>query len=167
MLTDVTSRARDIRTQARVIAGAACAILALASLSVTGASFAQDAGRARATMLDGASKLGMVPPQQATSQPAARIAAQTGVWIEGPGYDVTHGKSYEVCAARCLQTPRCVMIEYYRPERKCNHYAEVRPRKRGGASIVGVRQLSGVAQHPSEPRLVTGPAAAVRPGRDR
>lgn len=52
-----------------------------------------------------------------------------GVWVDGPGYDVTYGKTYEACAARCLAAERCVMIEFYRPERKCNLYAEVRPRR--------------------------------------
>lgn len=52
-----------------------------------------------------------------------------GVWVDGPGYDITYGKTYETCAARCLAAERCVMIEFYRPERKCNLYAEVRPRR--------------------------------------
>lgn len=63
-----------------------------------------------------------------------------GVWVDGPGYDVTYGKTYEACAARCLAAERCVMIEFYRPERKCNLYAEVRPRRKGGSSDVGLRK---------------------------
>ena len=63
-----------------------------------------------------------------------------GVWVEGPGYDITYGKTYEACAERCLANDRCRMIEFYRPERKCNLYAEIRPRKKGGSSDVGVRK---------------------------
>jgi hypothetical protein len=32
------------------------------------------------------------------------------------------------------------MIEFYRPERKCNLYDKVRPRLAGGSSIVGIRR---------------------------
>ena len=68
------------------------------------------------------------------------IERLAGVWIDGPGFDITYGKDYDACASRCLANERCVMIEYYRPERKCNLYDTVRPRKPGGSSIVGVRK---------------------------
>lgn len=63
----------------------------------------------------------------------------TGVWIEGPGFEITYGNSYERCADRCLAHGMCVMIEYYRPEKKCNLYDAVRPRLKGGSSIVGIK----------------------------
>ncbi|MDX2158570.1 MAG: PAN domain-containing protein [Hyphomicrobiaceae bacterium] len=63
-----------------------------------------------------------------------------GVWVEGPGYDITYGGSYDGCARRCLASTKCVMIEFYRPERKCNLYDRERPRLKGGASVVGLRR---------------------------
>lgn len=67
------------------------------------------------------------------------IEKLSGVWVEGPGYDVTYGSPYDTCAARCAASPKCVMIEYYRPEKKCNLYSNMRPRKAGGASFVGIK----------------------------
>ena len=64
----------------------------------------------------------------------------SGVWIEGPGFDVTYGGNYDGCAGRCLANPGCAMIEYYRPEKKCNLYDNIRPRKNGGSSDVGIRR---------------------------
>jgi hypothetical protein len=93
-----------------------------------------------------------------------------GVWIEGPGFEVTYGKTYEWCAARCSETAKCVMIEWYRPETKCNLYSTVRPRKTGGSSIVAIKKASaratevgslpaaGVPDAPDQsPRLVKEP----------
>lgn len=76
----------------------------------------------------------------AGGKPGQTIERLTGVWVEGPGFDVTYGGSYDVCEQRCLGNVRCVMIEYYRPERKCNLYDRMRPRKSGGASNVGIRR---------------------------
>lgn len=67
------------------------------------------------------------------------MTAYPGVWVEGPGYDITYGGDYETCARRCLADPRCRMIEFYRPEKKCNHYDSQRPRLKGGDSNVAVR----------------------------
>lgn len=76
---------------------------------------------------------------------SGQIVKYQGVWVEGPGFDITYGAPYEACARRCLANARCKMIEYYRPERKCNLYTSVRPRLRGGASIVGMRQAAGAS----------------------
>ncbi len=76
----------------------------------------------------------------APAKPMASIEKLAGVWIEGPGYDIRYGGTYDDCAQRCLGTPQCAMIEYYRPERKCNLYTAVRPRKSGGSSDVGIRR---------------------------
>ena len=76
----------------------------------------------------------------ASANPAAKLERLDGVWIEGPGYDITYGGNYEACAQRCLATEKCQMIEYYRPEKKCNMYDTVRPRKTGGSSNVGIRR---------------------------
>jgi hypothetical protein len=76
----------------------------------------------------------------AVAQDKPRIEKLTGVWVEGPGYEITYGANYDTCAQRCLATPACVMLEYYRPEKKCNHYNAVRPQKRGGDSDVGIRR---------------------------
>jgi hypothetical protein len=64
---------------------------------------------------------------------------QVGVWIEGPGYDITYGGSYEACARRCRYSPRCRMVEFYRPERKCNLYDAARPTLKGGSPDVAFR----------------------------
>jgi hypothetical protein len=64
----------------------------------------------------------------------------TGVWVEGPGFDITYGRTYDACSQRCLETATCVMIEYYRPEKKCNLYSTLRPRMNGGSSTVAVRR---------------------------
>ena len=71
---------------------------------------------------------------------AGSMETLSGVWVEGRGYDVTYGSTYEACAQRCLQTDKCVMIEFYKPEKKCNMYDNMRPRKTGGSSNVGIRR---------------------------
>ena len=76
----------------------------------------------------------------ALSPPTQRINKQEGVWIEGPGYDITYGASYEACVQRCLDAPTCVQLEYYRPQKKCNMYASTRPILKGGDSFVGLKQ---------------------------
>ncbi|HRD78647.1 MAG TPA: PAN domain-containing protein [Hyphomicrobiaceae bacterium] len=78
------------------------------------------------------------PP--ATLTAAATMERLKGMWIEGPGFDITYGAAYEACATRCLANARCRMIEYYRPERKCNLYDTVRPRLKGGSSDVAIRR---------------------------
>jgi hypothetical protein len=75
------------------------------------------------------------------SAKGARIVKMTGVWVEGPGATITYGGTYTACADQCLANPSCLMLEYYRPEKKCNLYREVRPRLKGGSSDVGLRQL--------------------------
>jgi hypothetical protein len=88
-----------------------------------------------------AAALAALPAAQAQDAAAKpRIERLAGVWIEGPGFDITYGKDYDACAGRCLANERCVMIEYYRPERKCNLYDTVKPRKPGGSSIVGLKR---------------------------
>jgi hypothetical protein len=73
-------------------------------------------------------------------KPTAKIERLAGVWIEGPGFDITYGGTYDGCAQKCIANDKCVMIEYYRPEKKCNLYDVVRPRKTGGSSDVGLRR---------------------------
>ena len=73
------------------------------------------------------------------AQSRGHVEKQSGVWIEGPGFDITYGADYDTCASRCLATPKCVMVEYYRPEKKCNQYDKVRPRLKGGESWVGIK----------------------------
>ncbi len=80
-----------------------------------------------------------VAPPAAGSAPV-RIVKLSGVWIEGPGATVTYGISYADCAGRCVGDTGCKMLEYYRPEKKCNLYRELRPRLKGGSSDVGIKQ---------------------------
>ena len=72
-------------------------------------------------------------------RPTPTMKKVSGVWIEGPGFDITYGGTYDGCASRCLTDAACLMIEYYRPEKKCNLYKDVRPQLPGGASDVGIR----------------------------
>ncbi len=64
----------------------------------------------------------------------------SGVWVEGGGFSITYGANYDACAAKCLATAKCVMIEYYRPEKKCNMYDTERPRLKGGSSDVALKK---------------------------
>ena len=91
---------------------------------------------------------GLLSPQASLAQqaPSAPVAAQSmqrlqGVWVEGPGYDIKYGAGYETCAKRCAAEAKCLMIEYYRPEKKCNMYDTKRPTKPGGSSDVAVKAL--------------------------
>lgn len=102
---------------------------------------------AKERMRRGASGLGMraKTKEPAASEPAAVKAGGTmqrfpgNVWVEGPGFDVSYGLTYDRCAAKCLANDKCVMIEFYRPEKKCNLYSSKRPTKKGGSSDVAVR----------------------------
>lgn len=112
---------------------------------------AKDAARTR--LRQGASGLGMnekakgrssnaaaePAPQSSGKSGAAMQRLAAGQWVEGPGFDVTYGHTYESCAAKCVANAKCVMIEFYRPERKCNLYSSKRPTKKGGSSDVAVR----------------------------
>ena len=108
---------------------------------------------------DAAAKSPAGPRTPNTATSAAVIEKISGVWVEGRGYDVTYGGSYAVCAQRCLDTAKCVMLEYYRPEKKCNFYDTMRPRKTGGASNVGIRrtQLSGTGERAVATRATETP----------
>jgi PAN domain len=85
------------------------------------------------------------PTAQPTVPPAAAKTAPTmerftGVWVEGGGFNISYGGNYDACAAKCLATAKCLMIEYYRPEKKCNMYDAERPRLNGGASDVALKR---------------------------
>ena len=77
---------------------------------------------------------------QAATKPAPQMDKLSGVWVEGAGFEITYGNNYDACAQKCLSNQRCVMIEYYRPEKKCNLYDTLRPRKTGGSSDVAIRR---------------------------
>lgn len=96
-----------------------------------------------AIMLSAASALAQTPAPTPVPVPAPSMMEKTtGMWVEGPGFDIKYGGTYEQCVERCLSTSSCVMIEYYRPEKKCNMYNTVRPLKTGGSSIVGTKKLA-------------------------
>lgn len=63
----------------------------------------------------------------------------SGVWVDGPGYDIKYGADYDTCAKRCAAEAKCQMIEYYRPEKKCNMYDAHRPTLKGGSSNVAIK----------------------------
>lgn len=80
-------------------------------------------------------------PTTATPGATPAMTRLSGVWVEGPGYDIKYGAGYETCAKRCAAEAKCLMIEYYRPEKKCNMYDTKRPTKPGGSSDVAVKAL--------------------------
>ena len=97
----------------------------------------------RSIVLAATAALSLTPAFAAEPLPSAKTSAMTRlakVWVEGPGFDISYGGTYDGCASRCLANARCVMIEYYRPEKKCNLYDSVRPTLRGGSSDVAVRR---------------------------
>ncbi len=84
----------------------------------------------------------VAPPAAGAPVEAKRAATMQrldGMWVEGRGFEVTYGNNYDNCAKRCLANATCVMIEYYRPEKKCNLYNTMRPRLKGGSSDVAIR----------------------------
>lgn len=97
-------------------------------------------GRKEPDIRAGAAGHGVRPPAPAPDAGRGAIEKLSGVWVEGPGFEVTYGGNYDGCAQRCLGNAKCVMIEYYRPERKCNLYSNMRPRLKGGSSDVGIRK---------------------------
>jgi hypothetical protein len=120
------------------------AVLAVSATSVLAQSEQDREALARIIRGEPAMKVGgpapgdRKQPSEALSG-AGRLEKLTGVWIDGPGFDVTYGMTYERCEARCLANAKCKMIEFYRPEQKCNLYGAHRPRLKGGSSIVGIR----------------------------
>jgi PAN-like domain len=89
-----------------------------------------------------------LPVVPATAQTQPTMERTAGVWVEGPGFDITYGGTYDQCTARCLANSTCVMVEYYRPEKKCNMYTAVRPLKTGGDSIVGIKKPAKLPTKP-------------------
>ena len=87
---------------------------------------------------------GTIPARPTLPQPEFKhspiMHKLDGMWVQGMGYDVSYGGNYDTCAKRCLTSSQCVMIEYYRPEKKCNLYDAMRPRLKGGSSDVAIRQ---------------------------
>jgi hypothetical protein len=79
-------------------------------------------------------------PVAQSDRSAPRMDRLSGVWVDGPGYDIVYGVDYQACATRCLATSACAMIEFYRPEKKCNMYTSVRPRAKGGSSDVAIKR---------------------------
>ena len=120
----------------------AAAALSVALVATTGAQCAAQTGR---------SNLGGPPP--------TAMETLNGVWIDGPGYKITYGGNYEGCMQLCLDGDKCKMVEYYKPQKKCNLYGEMRPRLQGGSSIVGLRSAEGqgVAKPGGAPRAKAQP----------
>ena len=79
-------------------------------------------------------------PAPAPAKPGPTMERFKGVWVEGPGFEIGYGGTYDACAAKCLATTKCAMIEYYRPDKKCNMYDAVRPRLQGGSSDVALKR---------------------------
>jgi PAN domain len=96
-----------------------------------------------ATLFTATATTAQQPAQTPNAQPtkaAPSMERFQGVWVEGGGFNITYGGNYDACAAKCLATAKCVMIEYYRPEKKCNMYDAERPRLKGGMSDVALKR---------------------------
>jgi hypothetical protein len=76
-------------------------------------------------------------PQRA-SLPTIRRHANS--FVEGEGYDTTRTGSYSECEQRCAADNSCVMLEFYKPDRKCNLYANRRSIGSASTADVGVKQ---------------------------
>jgi hypothetical protein len=95
---------------------------------------------ARAIAQDTANDVVRIRPVAKSDPAMPRMDRLSGVWVDGPGYDIVYGGNYDACATRCLAASACAMIEYYRPEKKCNMYKSVRPHLKGGSSDVAVKR---------------------------
>jgi hypothetical protein len=120
-----------------------------ASLLFAAGAFAQDVSKDAPKQEPVTAPAAAAPEAAAATPPAAAGAAPAkvaqmerlkGVWVEGGGYVIKYGENYDACAKRCLDDKSCLMIEYYRPEKKCNLYKEVRPLLKGGDADVAVRK---------------------------
>jgi hypothetical protein len=65
----------------------------------------------------------------AAATPAAIMEKRAAHYVEGPGYITFfhkqtpgYGGTYGECEKNCLADSRCVMIEFYKPLRKCHLY---------------------------------------------
>jgi PAN domain len=112
------------------------AAIAMLSLSTALTAFAQEPAKQGGAPAAKAPQVEAAPP---VAKPGGAMQRFPGVWVEGPGYQITYGDTYDSCAKKCLSQTRCVMIEFYRPEKKCNLYDTVRPKLKGGSSDVAVR----------------------------
>lgn len=104
--------------------------------------------------------LGVALHGPAAAEPAVFIEKLASHYVEGPGY-VTHwGGTYDQCDRRCVADQRCVMIEFYKPQKKCHLYDHTRFSGRSDAADVGMKRQrqAAAAAGPvlvSPPRIVT------------
>jgi hypothetical protein len=124
---------------APTLAGPAAAEVPQPRLLWSGTTPGAPPARAGTAALPAAAPAPAAPARSPSKRGQTMERLGSGVWIEGPGFEVTYGGNYDGCARRCLASDKCVMIEYYRPERKCNLYSTIRPRRQGGASDVAIR----------------------------
>ena len=68
-----------------------------------------------------------------------RMEKHSKAWVDGNGFDVKFGDSYEKCAKRCIEMRACVMLEYYLPKKKCNIYSKQHRIEKDGDGFVAVK----------------------------
>ena len=56
---------------------------------------------------------------------------QANTYVKGEGYDTLYGYSLAACEAQCRSDTGCAMVEFYKPDNKCNLF---RHTKTAGAS---------------------------------
>lgn len=61
----------------------------------------------------------------AQTAPAVRMEFRANWSTKGDGYATTTGTTYGECEARCLADARCQSLEFFKPKRQCNLYADV------------------------------------------
>ena len=73
--------------------------------------------------------------------PTGTMRRLTDSYVVGEGYDTILRSHVSDCEDYCLQDRQCRMMEYFRPEKKCNLYSHrnTRPAE-GNAALVGVKE---------------------------
>ena len=70
----------------------------------------------------------------------ARIVKIANRYIEGDGYSTKTAASFAQCEQRCIADQRCLAMEFYRPERKCNLFEAIKNPLASNDADVGIKQ---------------------------
>ena len=80
------------------------------------------------------------PSYQASSAKKVWMKKSTNRFVEENG-DITSwaGTTYAACEKRCIETDRCIFLEFYRPEKKCGLFSFKPKQKSGKKADVAVK----------------------------
>lgn len=79
----------------------------------------------------------------------ATIEYHENTYVAGEGYDTLRGITYGNCASQCLADNSCAMIEFYRPENKCNLFRHSRTAGWSRDAVVGIKRAAAPVPPPS------------------